>query len=138
MWARLQGVGISVRVDTALPWPPPLLHKTSQPALSPGLESVSAATCQIKTERKTNKQTLSLPSSSLCHQPSFSPSLLLFLCLIADELCLWEDPSHEIRFEAACLSYKLRLPFCYLFSSRATHHQSNLVLIFHIILLRNC
>lgn len=55
MWARLQGVGISVRADTALPWPPLLLHKTSQPALSPGLESVSAAT------RQTKPKTLSLP-----------------------------------------------------------------------------
>lgn len=52
MWARLQGVGISVRADTALLWPPPLLlHKTSQPALSPGLESVSDATCQIEKEK---------------------------------------------------------------------------------------
>ncbi|KAK6310253.1 hypothetical protein J4Q44_G00183080 [Coregonus suidteri] len=30
IWARLQGVGISVRVDTALPWPPSLLRKTKQ------------------------------------------------------------------------------------------------------------
>lgn len=52
MWARLRGVGISVRADTALLWPPPLLlHKTSQPALSPGLESVSDATCQIEKEK---------------------------------------------------------------------------------------
>lgn len=52
MWARLQGVGISVRADTALLWPPPPLpHKTSQPALSPGLESVSDATCQIEKEK---------------------------------------------------------------------------------------
>lgn len=52
MWARLQGVGISVRADTATP--PPLPHKTSQPALSPGLESVSDTTCQIET-KKTEK-----------------------------------------------------------------------------------
>lgn len=52
MWARLQGVGISVRADTALLWPPPRLpHKTSQPALSPGLESVSDTTCQIEKEK---------------------------------------------------------------------------------------
>lgn len=44
------------------------------------------------------KKTLSLPSSSLCHQPSFSPSLLSFLCLTAVELCLWEDPAHHICF----------------------------------------
>lgn len=81
MWARLQGVGISVRADTALPLP--LLHKTSQPALSAGRESVSAATCQSK-----RKKNLSLPSSScvtnhppplLCSQ-SFASSLMSCVC----------------------------------------------------------
>lgn len=131
MWARLQGVGISVRADTALPWPLPLLHKTSQPALSPGLESVSAATCQNKAKRKQDK-TLSLPSSSLCHQPSFSPSLLSFLCLIADELRLWEDRHTTSAFRqsnAACLSDKPCLPFCLfpvLFQSNSSSIQSGL------------
>lgn len=77
MWARLQGVGISVRADTALPWPLLLLHKTSQPALSPGLESVSAATCQIKQKGKNKKPCPSrLPPCVTIH-----PSLLALVPL---------------------------------------------------------
>lgn len=114
MWARLQGVGISVRADTALPWPLLLLHKTSQPALSPGLESVSAATCQIKTKREKKKKScsssrpscvISHPSPPLC--PCFFASLLMSCaCLtnghIADAFRL---------SSAACFSFKLCLPF---------------------------
>lgn len=142
MWARLQGVGISVRADTALPWPLPLLHKTSQPALSPGLESVSAATCQIKTERnKRKRKRKKKPCPSrlppcVTNHPS-PPSLLSFLCLIADELRLWERPATTSAFRqsnAACLSYKPCLPFC-LSSLRVTHHQSNLGFFFFFMML---
>lgn len=93
MWARLQGVGISVRADTALPWPLLLLHKASQPALSPGPESVSAATSQIQTkkggkkEKKTSQTNPVPPVLSLCHQPFFSTSGSLFFCLIANYRC---------------------------------------------------
>lgn len=69
MWARLQGVGISVRADTALPWPLSLLHKTSQPALSPGLESVSAATCQNKAKSENP-----VPPVFLLVSPTIPPS----------------------------------------------------------------
>lgn len=136
MWARLQGVGNSVRADTALPWPLPLLHKTSQPALSPGLESVSAATCQIKNKKeKTKKETLSLPSSSLCHQPSSSPSPPLCSRSSASSLmsCACGKTHHTTyafrQPDAACLSYKPRLPFCLLpvvFQGNSSSVQSGL------------
>lgn len=136
MWARLQGVGISVRADTALPWPPPLLHKTSQPALSPGLESVSAATCQIKTKRNKNRTKNSkkrkkttcpsrLPPCVTTH-PS-PPSLLLFLCLIADEMWPVGKTRHYISFRqsnAACLSSQPCLPFCLLPAASQGHSSS--------------
>lgn len=131
MWARLQGVGISVRADTALPWPLLLLHKTSQPALSPGLESVSAATCQIKPkarERERKEPTLSLPSSS-CHQPSFSP--LFALVPLPHRWCLQEDLSHYMCFQTVQCSLPLLqalFAFLYPFSARVTHHHSNVLL----------
>lgn len=115
MWARLQGVGISVRADTALPWPLLLLHKTSQPALSPGLESVSAATCQIKTKRE-KETTLSLPSSSSCHHPSFSSSSGYRSFASSLMSCACGKTHHAAYYafrqsSAAWLSHKLCLPF---------------------------
>lgn len=130
MWARLQGVGISVRADTALPWPLPLLHKTSQPALSPGLESVSAATCQIKAKRT---KTLSFLFSSSGHQHILLRSRSF--CLITDELHLWGKPVslHTLsnsQTQPASVRSPVCCSVCPLFFSRVTHHQSNLVFMF--------
>lgn len=130
MWARLQGVGISVRVDTALPWPLPLLHKTSQPALSPGLESVSDAIRRIKAK---NNKTKTVPSVFLLVSPAiplpprlFSFALVHFLphCWIA--LPVWPT-SHHICLQL-CLFYQLILPSSYFFPiswilHRETHDQ---------------
>lgn len=111
MWARLQGVGISVRADTALPWPLLLLHKASQPALSPGLESVSAATCQIKNQKGGKKTTLSLPSYPYVtnhSSPHLAPRSFASSLMIAAPV---GSQSHHIICFFACLSYNPRMPF---------------------------
>lgn len=126
MWARLQGVGISVRADTALPWPLLLLHKASQPALSPGLESVSAATCQIKTKKRGKKKTNPVPPVlSLCHQPFFSTSGSLFFCLIANYRCACGKtitPHNLLLNMPASLTTNVCHSLGYLVSSRAIYH----------------
>lgn len=129
MWARLQGVGISVRADTALPWPLLLLHKASQPALSPGLESVSAATCQIQTKKgEKNKQTTtqSLPSypyvtshpSPPLTPPSFASSLIIAAPV--------GRQSHNLLLNMpASLANRVCHSLCHLFSSRATYRHKS-------------
>ena len=131
MWARLQGVGISVRADTALLWPLPLLHKTSQPALSPGLESVSAATCQIKTTGENKKKkpcpsrlppcVTNHPSPPLCYR-SFASPLLSCACRKT------QHTTYAFRQpDAARLSFRPRLPLCLLpvlFQSNSSPIQS--------------
>lgn len=80
-------------------------------------------------ERERKKPTLSLPSSSLCHQPSFSP--LFALVPLPHCWCLQEDLSHYMCFQIVQCSLPLLqalFAFLYPFSARVTHHHSNVLL----------
>lgn len=126
MWARLQGVGISVRADTALPWPLLLLHKASQPAPSAGPESVSAAKLKAKGGKKT--PTLSLPSYPYVtnhSSPHLAPRSFASSLISAAPV---GSQSHHIICFSACLSTHLCHSLCYLISSRAINRIKSAVL----------
>lgn len=104
MWASLQGVGISVKADTALPSPLLLLHKTSQPAQSPGLESVSPVTCQ-------NQEITSTFPSRLPPCVDTHPAL---------SVCCRSLPSLLMSY--ACMTSWDTTRCCLSFLSSAAHH----------------